>query len=932
MSKKFSFFCFLVMLYTTNIFGQNSLIWYDYPKDINAPGGNFGRGITTFNNGHSLLIMEASGDYVVGGKDTIANKPYRFHYAPDFSLLDLKPVNYTNAPLGATFGGWVKGHGNRKDYMYLYLDNLNGTYSFDSLNFRTYNGSLTSNTVIAYDSLGNFVNAFDLDTSYSNTFIGVDHDGGPIFFQFTSTAIPGQILRYLNLEKDLSGIKSASPWYMIPATPGTFISPRHIIPIENNQYLCTGNIGGTPDIDPTTAVFQFATSSPEGSAYLAYMDSNFHVLHAKNFEFTSFANDISYSNSKIIFLGRYIGSPTINTTNGPLTLPYLQPLNASSLPDNFILRVDSNLIADWVYYYTDTIPGYVYSMNYFNSSINDPKGMFFCIDIGTAANQTNLGVQLDPADQVVMMYCDTNGNIDLYGHMQHPIIQNGFYPYPQVVLNDSTAFYFNQMIYPMNLSMNEVPLYINQGQLGGSVYAAYRLHPEKKYSAKGRLVADLNTDFIIDSNDVPINSHSVYSTPSLNSTFSFQDGSYSFLLDSGLNIIKGRNLMHYNSCQPPFYSVTLTASLPEDTGNVFYYSPETFICDLEVNLNGQGILRTGQPYSLWVTTANKGTVTSNGSIKINFDGSNLQFDSSTIAPLNIYQDSVVFAPMNLTPLSLNQFKLYFSTSQVLPFGTVFNFSAMILPDSTCDYYLSNNEDSLSATYLNSFDPNYKMIDGPNVVNYNNVDSSFIIPYTIHFQNTGNDTAFKIVLVDTLSSFLDLSSLNNFHASHPYEIELVQGNILVVTFNNILLPDSGTNYAYSEGYFSFEIKPLLPVLNGDVIINHAAIYFDFNEAVVTDPAVIAFTSPAGLESFNHTSGNQLLVVPNPVTKEARLLLKDQQKIETVEIIDLTGRSLIILCSPLENLPTINSNFLPPGIYIAFVRLENGERLASKFIKQ
>ncbi len=929
MLKKTFIFCLLAMVYASNILGQNSLLWYDYPKDINAPGSNRGSGITTFNNGHSLLIMEVSGDYVVGGKDTIANKPYRFHYAPDFSLLDLKPVNYTNAPLG--IGNSVHGYGNRKDHMYLYLSDLNGTYSFDSLNFQTYNGTQTSNVLIAYDSLGNFVNSFDFDSSSIALFIGVDHNGGPIFFEYSYFG-PSQTFRYINLEKDLSAVKSASPWFTVAAPLTNTVYPRIIIPIENDQYLCIGIISGNPDIDPTSAIFQFGSSAPEFYTFLAFMDSNFHVLSAKRLEFNSDVSDVQYSNGKILLLGRYFGSTTINTTSGTLTLPVVPSSNPSLHYDNFILRMDSNLIADWAYYFADTTYGNIYSMNHFNCTMNNPRGMFFCVEIGSSANQTNSGVHLDPADQVVMMFCDTNGNIDLYGHMHHPIIQNKNYPYPQVVLNDSTAFSFNQMNYPINLSMNSVPLYINQGQLGGSVYAAYRLHPEKKYTAKGKLVADLNADFIIDSSDVPINSHSVYSTPSLNSTFSIQDGTYSFLLDSGMNIIKGRNLMHYNSCQPPFYSVILTDSFPEDTSSVFYYSPETFICDLEVKLNGQERARTGQPYSLWGTAANKGTVTSNGSLKINFNRTNLHFDSSTIAPLNIYQDSVVFAPMNLTPLALNQFKLYFSTPQVLPFGTILNFSAMMLPDSTCDYYLPNNEDSLSAIYLNSFDPNYKMIDGPNVVNYNTVDSSFIIPYIIHFQNTGNDTAFKVVLVDTLSSFLDLSSLNNFQASHPYEIALVQGNILVVTFNNILLPDSGTNYAYSEGYFSFEIKPLLPVLNGDVIINHAAIYFDFNEAVVTDPAVIAFTSPAGVESFNHTSGNQLLVVPNPVTKEARLLLKDQQKIEIVEIIDLTGRSLITLSSPIENLPIINTNFLPPGIYIAFVRLENGERLTSKFIKQ
>jgi uncharacterized repeat protein (TIGR01451 family) len=808
MWKSTSVFCLVTLLFASNIFGQNYLIWYDYPVDINAPGSNRGRGITTFSNGHSLQIMEVQGDYIVGGKDTLVNRPYRFHYDSDFNVLDIKPINYTNAP----FGGYVFGHGNRKDHLYLYLSLLNGTYSFDSINFYNYSGAVNSNVLIAYDQLGNFVNFHSFDSTSLTQYIGVDHNGGPIFFEKSHFG-PLHTYRYNNLKKDLSGLKSVSPWFTITNPLTNSIYPRIILPIENNQYLCAGIYSGNPDFDPTSAVFQFGNSAPEFYTFFAFMDSNFHVLSAKRFEFIGDVLDIQYSNGKILCLGRYYESTIINTISGALTLPIIPTWNQTPYYNQFILRMDTNLVADWVYYFADTANSLTYPMNDFNCSLNDPGGIFFNYDIGTSANLTNSGINLNPADQIIMMRCDTNGNFNLYGHMQHPLNQNNYYPFPQVILNDSTAFFYNQMYLPINLSMNPVPLYINQGQLCGSVYAAYRLKPEKKYTATGSLFVDLNADFIVDSTDIPVSSHAILSSPSSNTTFSLQDGSYSFLLDPGNNVIKGANLMHYNSCQPPFYTVTLSDSFPIDTGNVFYYSPETFICDFSVNLNGLGIIRTGQPYTLWVNGSNRGTLESTGKISIKYDGINLQFDSASITPLNIYQDSIVFATMNFKPLESKQFKMYFSIPQILPFGTIIPFSASIQPDSTCDYYVLNNDDSLSSTYLNSFDPNYKEAKGISAVNYNLVDSTFVIPYTIHFQNTGNDTAFNLVLVDTLSHSLDLSSIYDFQASHSYKISVEQGNILIVRFLSILLPDSGTNYAQSQGSclylmeISLQIAPL-----------------------------------------------------------------------------------------------------------------------------
>ncbi len=108
-----------------------------------------------------------------------------------------------------------------------------------------------------------------------------------------------------------------------------------------------------------------------------------------------------------------------------------------------------------------------------------------------------------------------------------------------------------------------------------------------------------------------------------------------------------------------------------------------------------------------------------------------------------------------------------------------------------------------------------------------------LEYLINFQNTGNDTAFLVVLRDTLSPYLDIRTLRPGASSHPYTWDIENGNVLVFTFENILLPDSTTNEAASHGHVEFKIDHLVDLPLETLIENSAAIYFDLNEPVITN---------------------------------------------------------------------------------------------------
>jgi len=135
--------------------------------------------------------------------------------------------------------------------------------------------------------------------------------------------------------------------------------------------------------------------------------------------------------------------------------------------------------------------------------------------------------------------------------------------------------------------------------------------------------------------------------------------------------------------------------------------------------------------------------------------------------------------------------------------------------------------------IGSYDPNDKAAYPAGYSDDNFIGNDDELEYHIRFQNTGTDTAFTVVLRDTLSEYLDPTTIRFGTSSHEYIPELLGNGILKFTFENILLPDSSTNLIESNGFIKFTIQQQEGNVPGTVIENSAGIYFDFNEPVITN---------------------------------------------------------------------------------------------------
>jgi uncharacterized repeat protein (TIGR01451 family) len=144
--------------------------------------------------------------------------------------------------------------------------------------------------------------------------------------------------------------------------------------------------------------------------------------------------------------------------------------------------------------------------------------------------------------------------------------------------------------------------------------------------------------------------------------------------------------------------------------------------------------------------------------------------------------------------------------------------------------------------IGAFDPNDKQAQPIGIQAQHFIDENGEIDYTIRFQNTGTDTAFTVVVRDTLTPFLDIATFKNGASSHRYELDIIEGRILKFTFPKINLVDSSKNNLLSQGFIKYTIRVKSGSPFGSRIENRAAIFFDFNAPVITNKTFHTLRKP------------------------------------------------------------------------------------------
>jgi uncharacterized repeat protein (TIGR01451 family) len=195
--------------------------------------------------------------------------------------------------------------------------------------------------------------------------------------------------------------------------------------------------------------------------------------------------------------------------------------------------------------------------------------------------------------------------------------------------------------------------------------------------------------------------------------------------------------------------------------------------------------------------------------------------------------------------------------------------------------------------VSSFDPNDKQALPRSYATDHFVEKNTDLDYTIRFQNTGTDTAFRVVILDTLSAALVATAVRPGASSHPYRFERLDGQVLKFVFDNIALPDSSTDADASQGFVQFRVPQQPDNPDGTRIENTAAIYFDVNAPIFTNTTWHTVGSHFITTSTTYADPKRgpLRVFPNPARAVVHFAADTAiGEIVQVSLTDVHGRAV------------------------------------------
>lgn len=262
----------------------------------------------------------------------------------------------------------------------------------------------------------------------------------------------------------------------------------------------------------------------------------------------------------------------------------------------------------------------------------------------------------------------------------------------------------------------------------------------------------------------------------------------------------------------------------------------------------------------------------------------------------------------------------FTFDGATPAGTLLSFEASVAGITETDTNPNNDYQDFFNYVLNSLDPNDKSCNKPA-----NIDPTVAeeLQYVIRFQNDGNLEAYNIVVRDTISALLDLSTFEVLGSKHAmsYSID-PQTRVATFTFNNIYLTPSDEDLDASQGYLVYKIKENENLPAGSEIKNTAYIYFDFNPAIITNTTSNTNVDPLSVDEL---SGIAVQVFPNPASN---LLNIYTGGLQSVRILDFTGKVLL----ESGNQQSINTSALSNGVYVLQVTSAKGWAVQKLHIQQ
>jgi uncharacterized repeat protein (TIGR01451 family) len=429
---------------------------------------------------------------------------------------------------------------------------------------------------------------------------------------------------------------------------------------------------------------------------------------------------------------------------------------------------------------------------------------------------------------------------------------------------------------------------------------------------RGNVYEDVNANCLKDSTEIYLKGRIVKAMPG--NYFASTDvlGNYSLFVDSGAYTVSHIPPAYYNQSCPAAagtYTVAINSVTPNSFNNDFADTLTSHCADLKLSI-ATSYLRKCRKNSYVIRYENSGAVAAaNVMINVTFPALIIPFSSSIpwTAPFQ-------FNLNTLQPGQIGFLSITDSLSCNANLGDTLCASVSIVTTSS-ECNVVNNSASDCHVVIASCDPNGIEVQSQSsskiYVTQENITDSDSLTYLIHFQNIGNDTAFTVIVRDTLSNYIDPASIQSMAASHTFSFRIYGKGVCEWTFNNILLPDSNTNELLSQGFVKFTVLQNQVNSIGTVISNKAAIWFDYNEYLLTNITSNSIVNPLAFKKIS--SQNYLNVFPNPFKEATTITMHQELEDAELLIYSVLGQEMGRMKKISGNEIKVNRNNLASGVY-------------------
>jgi uncharacterized repeat protein (TIGR01451 family) len=378
----------------------------------------------------------------------------------------------------------------------------------------------------------------------------------------------------------------------------------------------------------------------------------------------------------------------------------------------------------------------------------------------------------------------------------NPFVVGEYYPAGFVVSNPSDQFFIRRLDTAgvlLDMELFQSTSWFNfefKHIIGNNLYLMtgstsqaqiHRLCIVCPATISGTVYYDADSSCTYNSGDHGLGNQLVHPVPGLLYMHTDSIGNYhGFLPDNNYDVVFAP-FMNYNpTCSADTIPIQIVNGVPVTQVNSGHYLNSTWH-DLQL-MQARGPVRPGFNTLFGIQYTNAGGSVQSGTLDFVHD-SLFTFVQSNPPPDLVSGDTLRWNFSGMLQGTAQQVLVTLNTPVSATVGTTF-LNTLSIAGNTPEATPADNMVIDSGAVTGSLDPNEKIAQPAGLGPQGFITpSDTAIRYTIHFENIGNDTAFTVLVIDTLDTDLDIATLRIGVASHPFTWQLKQGRILWFRFNN-----------------------------------------------------------------------------------------------------------------------------------------------------